>query len=662
MDGKKYQKDRKLSRVSEVSTAEEQYLSRRGRRASRVKPLDNDEERSVVSASDASSRGDLEVVRQTASGARIFVNKDQHASSRDNSTAFPSSKGGSKETSPSLHSKHSVRVNFDASPMSSSYYLRSPKLREMQAEKLRREEEERVAAEEAERAKKGFSLKCSKSMTLDEPPDEDASWVLKTRYYIQCILAAQKFDAAIGFVILLNSITIGWESNCEIVGQDTQFFEDIEHIFLGIYSLELLARFYAFGFGCLKSGWVAFDAVLVVVGIASTWVLPSIFTETPEELGPLLVLRVLRLLRLARAVRLLVAFKTLWMLVRGLLSSAGTMCYTFVLIFLILYVSGVLAVELITKNKAQYRDDPEIYKIVEDHFSGLFVIMLTLVQFVTLDSIGVIYVPMIKHSPGLAVFFMGFILIVAVALMNLVTAVIVEGAIEQAKSDKEVQAAYEAQRLQRLLPELRIMFEALDEDGSGDISREELINGLASDPALKEELCGIMGSDDPIELFEMLDVDGGGEVSIDEFCEQILKTVTSDRPIELERIMKLVRDLPLMKKDLEIVAHALGQRTAAERLAAEEGWPDSRISDGEHLALVSPNPLMTRSPAPAVPGSGRKKKKISTVSSNAEKGRGSIGVGNEAIDAMNMRLTKIESAVQEILKKIDVSYIQMEYC
>jgi hypothetical protein len=40
----------------------------------------------------------------------------------------------------------------------------------------------------------------------------------------------------------------------------------------------------------------------------------------------------------------------------------------------------------------------------------------------------------------------GFILVVAVALMNLVTAVIVEGAIEQAKSDKEVQAAYEAQK------------------------------------------------------------------------------------------------------------------------------------------------------------------------------------------------------------------------
>ncbi len=53
-----------------------------------------------------------------------------------------------------------------------------------------------------------------------------------------------------------------------------------------------------------------------------------------------------------------------------------------------------------------------------------------------------------------------------------------------------------------------------------------------------------MGSDDAVEIFEMLDIDGGGGVSIDEFCEQIMKSVTSDRPIELERILKLVKDVP----------------------------------------------------------------------------------------------------------------------
>jgi hypothetical protein len=56
------------------------------------------------------------------------------------------------------------------------------------------------------------------------------------------------------------------------------------------------------------------------------------------------------------------------------------------------------------------------------------------------------------------------------------------------------------------------------------------------------------GSEDPFEIFEMLDIDGGGDVSIDEFCEQIMKSVTSNRPIELERILKLVKGLPQLSK------------------------------------------------------------------------------------------------------------------
>ncbi|CAD7955155.1 unnamed protein product [Amoebophrya sp. A120] len=610
--------DRKGSHASDATTAE--MSQQRYRVRPQVKPLD--EEDSVLSASeDATSTTDE---KQHYNRSEISISTRERFS---------------KQPSPAVS-------RMDASP--SSYGLR-----EMQQEKKLREEEEKKQMEEAERARAGFSLKASKSMTVDDWPGDDASFHSKLRYHVQWMLSLQKFDAAIGIVILMNSITIGIESHYEITGQSTSFFADIEHIFLSIYMLELLARFYGFGLGCLKSGWVMFDAILVFVGVLSTWVLPSIFSETPEELGPLLVLRVLRLLRLARAVRLLVAFKTLWMLVRGLLSSAGTMCYTFVLIFLILYVSGVLAVELITKNKSQYADDAQLAAIVDNHFNGLFDTMLTLVQFVTLDSIGGIYVPMIRREPGLAIFFMGFILIVSVALMNLVTAVIVEGAIEQAKSDKEVQAAYEAQRLQRMLPELRIMFEALDEDGSGDISKAELVHGLNSDPALKDELCGIMGSDDPLELFEMLDTDGGGEVSIEEFCDQILKTVTSNRPIELERILKLVKEVPQMKKDVETVVHALGELTYQERrLSGKSNSPGkNRPSNLSNNAANNARVSVQSTAAAAPTGVGVAVPAAATTAPTVP----------HYVEAMNLRLTKIESAVEEILRKIDVGYIQMEY-
>merc|ERR1719265_2511921 len=106
------------------------------------------------------------------------------------------------------------------------------------------------------------------------------------------------------------------------------------------------------------------------MGVVTTWIVEPIVKSLVSDgdsarngLAALMVLRIMRLLRLARSVRLLVQFKTLWMLVRGLLSSAGTMFYTFGLMMLILYVFACLGVELITKDKLLW-NDPDVGELV----------------------------------------------------------------------------------------------------------------------------------------------------------------------------------------------------------------------------------------------------------------------------------------------------------
>ncbi|CAD7948948.1 unnamed protein product [Amoebophrya sp. A120] len=516
-----------------------------------------------------------------------------------------------------------------------------------------------------------------------------AIYWLKGRIYAQQLLLTQKFDLIIGFVILVNSVTIGWETQAEVKNEDTTAFVVLEHLFLVIYSFELWLRFYAFGWRCLKSGWVMFDAVLVGVGILANWFLPIMFSHSPDELGPILVLRVLRLLRLARAVRLLIAFRSLWMLVRGLLTSATTMSYTVVLIFLLMYVSAVLAAEVITKNRDLYLDDAELLHIVDNNFSGLFVIMVTLVQFVTLDSAGAIYLPLIKREPALALFFMAFILIVSIALMNLVTAVIVEGAIAQAEADKEVQLAYKAERLQRMMPELRAMFELFDEDQSGELTKEEMVSGLESNEDLKNELSFIMGTVDPESLFEMLDTDGGGKISIDEFCTQIVKCVTSARPIELERILKLVRDVPVIRKEMMEIKHAVhdddthfggggggghspggdgGSGPSAgihhEKMTAPSGvnpkdkrkHVHSSASHGKTSPSGSPTAAVVPTAGFVRPGqkmSAAQAQQLSeTMNASNEKITERLNEVSGQINHLNLRLNGIEGALQTILRAV----------
>ncbi|CAD7956624.1 unnamed protein product [Amoebophrya sp. A25] len=378
----------------------------------------------------------------------------------------------------------------------------------------------------------------------------------KEMYRRKCadILNSSRFDLCINFIILLNSATIGWEAQLFVQGKSVEGFAAVEHIFLVIYLSELSSRFFAFGFkkSITTSGWVAFDFLLVSVGVLVQWLLPLIFLDGEQDiLEPLFVFRVLRLLRLARAVRLIITFKTLWLLVRGLLTSADTITFTLLLITMTVYVFAVVGIELITKNKQYFLDrdngdfaaEGYITSLMENEFSDVPAVMLTLFGFATLDSVNRIYSPMIQTQPLLIFYFMPFILIVSVAMMNLVTAVLVENALESSKNDKEMNAVYAKAKLEAMMPEIKKMFYTLDADGSGEISKEELIDGLDAHPVMKMELQHFLGNQDPLQLFDILDVDGDGEIGISEFCEHLLDRVTSEAPIEVTRVLKMVQQI-----------------------------------------------------------------------------------------------------------------------
>merc|ERR1712008_254218 len=101
--------------------------------------------------------------------------------------------------------------------------------------------------------------------------------------------------------------------------------------------------------------------------------------------------------------------------------------------------------------------------------------MLSLLQFVSMDSISSLYFPLILEDPGLMFYFIPFILIVSVSLMNLVTAVIIEGAIEQGNQDREVMARYKQHSFKQMQPHLRQMFKDIDMNSDNSITREELL-------------------------------------------------------------------------------------------------------------------------------------------------------------------------------------------
>ena len=256
----------------------------------------------------------------------------------------------------------------------------------------------------------------------------------------QRLVSSSWFDYLFGIIIAVNSICIGIEAQASIESADATIWIGwrwLDIIFVVIYIIEISIRLIAYG--CTASfhnGWFVFDFILVVLGTLSAIIVPISSFGEYAFLESVMVVRALRLLRLIRTLRMLRYFRTVWRLVFGLLTSINTIASTLCLIVLVIYIFACLGIELITNDTQLKTVHADVEEIVNKHFRSVPITMLTLSQFVTLDSIAAVYYPLVVERPWLVMYFGAIVLILSIALMNLVTAVLVEGALESAQHDR----------------------------------------------------------------------------------------------------------------------------------------------------------------------------------------------------------------------------------
>lgn len=391
----------------------------------------------------------------------------------------------------------------------------------------------------------------------------------------------------VAFVILCNCVTVGIELQTgKPLGLGGTIFEVFENLFLCVYVCELSTRFFAYGAACLNDNWVKFDVIVVGSGVLEQWILIPTNTDV-SGLGILVILRVLRLFRLARTFKLLVQFREMAILIKGLMSSAGIVVYTLVLLIVMLFIFACAGKELVGSVAQDPDVDPVISDLAVQYFSTVTVSMLTLVQFVCLDSVAAIYEPMIKARPILSVYFLCTILVIGIVLMNLITAVMVNSAIEKAQEDKDVMRAIAREKSEKLAHDIRDLFVRLDEDGSHDISKEEFMNLDDEHMMLLNECLPEM---DPLEIFEAVDVDNSGSVDIEEFAHGVMNLVKSGVSPQMKR----------MCKQMDIVHNTMRQIIVNQELIFKHlGMPVPAHDDhGTHKnASVRAKPAPVQTPA-----------------------------------------------------------------
>ncbi|CAE8732452.1 unnamed protein product [Polarella glacialis] len=352
------------------------------------------------------------------------------------------------------------------------------------------------------------------------------------------MVKAACFDYCISLVLVLNAVSIGVQAERQATLGSTPegnaYFQAIEGSFGVIFAIELGLRVYVNGFKHFFFGKAMcehlFDFVLVFLQLVDIIVALSISSEAGfNSLGFLRILRLFRLARMVRLVRLVPELRSMVYLISASLSA---FVWAAVLMLLIMYCLAVYFT--IVASEADVSDS-------EEHFAQLYwgsiggsVLSLFMAvaggadwhQFLLVFGQGSsLYI----INSFLLSIYVGFAILV---MLNLVTGVLVEGAQNIIRSQKETELAQMSAEI----------FVKADTNNDSEMSKDEF-DKLMCTPSM-DTYCHAIGMtlDEAANLFEFLDRDDSGSISIAEFVQGCLRLRGPAKALDLAELRLWSKD------------------------------------------------------------------------------------------------------------------------
>tara|TARA_Y100000385_G_scaffold269375_1_gene307344 strand:+ start:686 stop:1375 length:690 start_codon:yes stop_codon:yes gene_type:complete len=207
------------------------------------------------------------------------------------------------------------------------------------------------------------------------------------------------FQFSVISIILLSSVLVGFQTY-EVSKNYVLALLVLDYFVTIFFVFEILIRFLAeekkhlF----LKDGWNLFDSIIVFASLV------------PVSGSSVLILRLLRIFRVLRIISVIPELKEL---VEALIKSLARCGYVMLILFIILYIYAAIGSMLFGA------DDPA-------RWADLGISILTLIQVMTLSSWETVMLPMQSIHPWAFIYFVSFVFLTAIVLLNLVIAVLVD--------------------------------------------------------------------------------------------------------------------------------------------------------------------------------------------------------------------------------------------
>jgi hypothetical protein len=263
-----------------------------------------------------------------------------------------------------------------------------------------------------------------------------------------------------------------------------------------------------------------------------------------------------------RVLRLISELRSIVSSIAGSMKSLG---WTLVLLLLMIYVVGVYFTQSISEflvDRAKDTNEPKSFDVIEleKYFGTLARTILTLYQVIVggidWDSLAS---PMIAEIGWLQGFALAcYIAFALLALMNVVTGVFVQTALQSAKNEED----------EFLTEQVIGIFRATDIDHDLSLSLEEVQDAL-NNPASARFFSSIdMSPEDAVELFSILDIDDSGEVCFEEFLQGCLRLNGPAKSKDMLEVMQAQRRAKIMvTKHQELIEeHLLDEDSRLEHM------------------------------------------------------------------------------------------------
>lgn len=377
-------------------------------------------------------------------------------------------------------------------------------------------------------------------------------------------------DVAVAIVVLLNmcilSMEVDHSARCVATITDMPcnhalWLSIIDDMMLAFYCAEVFIRGNVARCDYLKKRWNYIDMFVITSGIVHAGL---------DQFGGVRSVGAIRVLRIIRLARLFKFFKwvpTLWNFLSGMVGAVQAMFWGFLLIFLMLFIWALLAVEFLNPIAWHVFDGSDPW--CQLSFSAMS--RATLFMFATLitgDNWGQCAVPIMEYAPVTALIFGTSFLTVQLGFLNLLLAVIVDqSAVAREKQTAERLEEHRAQTTHNFLKWEYIMRD-MDVDRSGTVSLDEFKQAYAKDELVQAYMTELGCEGPDIQtIFELMDLDRGGTLSYSEFITSMMKT-----------LQKPSFSMAIIELRLQRLDHMVGTELAQRLQSMERRMTDAVVA------------------------------------------------------------------------------------